>query len=287
MVVDVASGAASADGIEEVLESFEVACAECGGVAGEFSGVFESFEAECAGVAEFEFFVIEDLEDEDIVFALSEILESAEEVFAGAEEVGEEDDDGASVEGFVESFEDVGDIGFACGELCIEGSEDGVELCISAAGWDECAEVGVEERDADGVMLFEHEHAESGGDGAGVFEFAEWSGGELHGFASVDEDGDLCVGVIFELFEVVAVGAGPEFPVDAANVITWDVFAVLEEFEGLSEPGAAMESGDEAFDDLSSAEFESGDASEFFRPQRFFQGLGHLSARFRGLEFPG
>jgi hypothetical protein len=36
-----------------------------------------------------------------------------------------------------------------------------------------------------------------------------------------------------------------------------------------------VESGDEAFDDLTGAEFEPGDAGEFFRPQRSFQGLGH------------
>ena len=275
LVVDAASGAASADGVEEVLECAEVTGAECGGVAGEFAGVFESFEAECAGVAEFEFFVVEDLEDEYVVSALSEDLEAAEEVFSGAEEVGEEDDDGASVEGFVDAFEDAGDVCFSAGELSIECGEDGLELCVAAAGGDLSADGGVEDGEADGVMLFEDEHAESGGDGAGVFEFGEWPGAELHGFAAVDEESDAGVGIVFELFEVVAVGAGPEFPVDAADIVTGDIFAVLEEFEGLSEPWAAMESGDEAFDDLSGAEFEPGDAGEFFRPQRSFQGLGH------------
>ncbi len=124
-------------------------------------------------------------------------------------------------------------------------------------------------------MLFKNEHADGSSDGSGIIELGERSGAELHGFAAVHEQGDADVGVVFELFEVVAVGAGPEFPVDAANVVAGDVFAMLEEFEGLSEAGAAVESGDEAFDDLAGSQFKPGNPRQFFRPQRSFQGLGH------------
>ncbi len=87
LVVDVTSGAAAANGIEEMIDSAEVAGAEGGGVAGEFSGIFESLEAERTGIAEFEFFVVEDLQDEDVMAALSERLQAAKEIVAAAEQV--------------------------------------------------------------------------------------------------------------------------------------------------------------------------------------------------------
>lgn len=123
--------------------------------------------------------------------------------------------------------------------------------------------------------MFEHEHTQCCGDGLGVLEFRERSGAELHGFAAVNQECHAGVGVVLELFEVITVRTRPKLPVDAADIVTRDVFTMLEKLQRLSKPWAAVESGDEAFDDLAGAEFESGDAGEFFRPQRSFQGLGH------------
>ena len=87
LVVDVASGAAATNGIKKAVDGAEVAGAKCSGIAGEFSGVFKSLEAKRSGVAKLQFFVVEDLQDEHIVTALTERLQAAEEIVAIAEQV--------------------------------------------------------------------------------------------------------------------------------------------------------------------------------------------------------
>lgn len=149
LIVDAASSTASADGVEEVLECAEVSIAECRGVAGELSSVFKPLKTECARVAEFELFIVEDLQNKDVVSTLSERLEALEKVFTGAKKVGEKNDDRSPIQRFVDALQDARNVCFSTGELCVERGEYRLELRVAAAGGNLRSDTRVEDRDTD------------------------------------------------------------------------------------------------------------------------------------------
>ena len=77
LIVDVTTGAAAAHGVQKTVDGLQIPGSECCGVAGEFSSVFKALETKCAGVAEFQLLIVEDLEHQHIVATLSERLQAA------------------------------------------------------------------------------------------------------------------------------------------------------------------------------------------------------------------
>ena len=67
------------------------------------------------------------------------------------------------------------------------------------------------------------------------------------------------VGLGLVLFDIKAVGFGPNFPVEVANVVAGRVFAVLDELDAVAEDRAAVHAGDEAFDDVPRPQVQAGD----------------------------
>jgi hypothetical protein len=61
------------------------------------------------------------------------------------------------------------------------------------------------------------------------------------------------------------VGAGPDLPVDVAEVVAGDVLAVLGELDGDAVVGALVEPGDVAFDGEARGQVETLEASQRLR----------------------
>src|SRR4029078_392671 len=92
------------------------------------------------------------------------------------------------------------------------------------------------------------------------------------------------VGVLFVLLDVQTVLLGPDLPIDAAQVVAWRVFAVLEELDGLAEVGAAVHAAEEAFDDVPSANLQPANPLDYLRMQRSFGSGRHGSVGLRAWE---
>ena len=57
------------------------------------------------------------------------------------------------------------------------------------------------------------------------------------------------------MFDVVAVGAGEDGPIEVFEFVAGDVFAVLGEFDGEAFVGGFVQAGVDAFDDAADGEF--------------------------------
>ena len=85
------------------------------------------------------------------------------------------------------------------------------------------------------------------------------------------------VRVFFELLDVQSVLPGPDLPVDVPQVVAGGVFAMLQEFDGLAEVGAAVHARQKTFDDVPSPQLQPRDPLDRFRMQKSF-GIGHRSS---------
>src|SRR6266498_2846917 len=73
----------------------------------------------------------------------------------------------------------------------------------------------------------------------------------IHRARSIDDDVRAEVRLLFELLDVVAIGAAEELPVDIADGIAGQIGTVLGELHREAMIGRFMQSGDEALDDKS------------------------------------
>ena len=58
------------------------------------------------------------------------------------------------------------------------------------------------------------------------------------------------IGLFLVLLDVVTILLGPDFPIDMPRIVAARIFAVLHEFDRLTEIRAAVNSGEETFDDV-------------------------------------
>ena len=134
-------------------------------------------------------------------------------------------------------------VGLLGGLFVVERREDRLQMVLFAAGRDRRADHVVERNHPDRVLLPQQEVRQRRGDLAGVLVLGELSRTEQHRLGQVHQQRRAKVCFLLVLLDVVAVGLGPDLPVDAADVVTGRVFAVLSELNRLTEVRAAVQAG--------------------------------------------
>ena len=128
----------------------------------------------------------------------------------------------------------------------------------------------VEDGAADGVLLAEKQIGERGGGRDGVVALGHRAAAVFHAGRRIDQQAAAEVGVLFVLLDVQPVLLGPDFPIDAAQVVARRVLAVLQELDGLAEVRTAMHAAEQPFDDVTSANLQAADPLDHLRMQRSF-----------------
>ena len=129
-------------------------------------------------------------------------------------------------------------------------------------GGDVVDHILIENDQTGGIALLGGEIGERCGDIAGVIELADFARAVGHGRAGIEQDQELGVGFAFEAFEVDAVGAGEDVPVDVAEIVAFDVLAVFGELLAEAEGGGTVQAGDEAIHNGLRDEVEGRDGGE-------------------------
>ena len=100
----------------------------------------------------------------------------------------------------------------------------------------------VEDRQSDRVLLPKRQIANAGREGCCVIEFVESRAAVGHAFGSIEQDGAPKVGVFFVLFDHQFVLSAKDLPVDVAQIISRGVLAVLHELDRLAKVRASVHS---------------------------------------------
>ena len=96
LIVNSFSGATAADLDQVLLESLQVAVAEGAGIAQNLGELLHPLEPSGAGERKGQLFLIQNMEDENIVPAVTEHFQSAKERLTVHQEIGDEDDQAAA-----------------------------------------------------------------------------------------------------------------------------------------------------------------------------------------------
>ena len=81
------------------------------------------------------------------------------------------------------------------------------------------------------------EVSEVGGHGLAVLELGQLPRAVLHGLGSIEEDVGDVIGLLLVLFDVIAVGATEDLPIQMPDIIALGVFAMLGELDGKTAVG--------------------------------------------------
>ena len=216
---------------------------------------------------------VEGVEEYDFVLVVAQVSQGVEECFLLAvadEGVGEEDDERATVQLLGEDVQACRERGGAHGALRgLNGLQQAVEereyvalmQGAGAAGGGGVDGVG-DECEAKGIALAVEQldeycggvHAE--GKLVGMLYVTLSFKREEHGGALVDDELASEVGLFLELFNVKAVGAAVETPVDVARALAGVVLAVVGEFDGEAVKGGAVTASNKSLDHLACEEVE-------------------------------
>src|SRR2546430_15575905 len=126
-------------------------------------------------------------------------------------------------------------------------------------GGDQVHDARIERDQARPIPLAAGEVGKAGGEVATVVELGDPAASEIHRAGDVQQQAEVRVGVGLELLDVKAVGARPESPVDATDVVTGHVGPVLGEVDRQAEVRRVVQAGDGSFDHGPSQEVEAVD----------------------------
>src|ERR1700688_4824276 len=105
-----------------------------------------------------------------------------------------------------------------------------MQLTLAGGGPDIVAHLIVKNDQSGSVALIVNREIEKRRGGkAGIVHLARpaWHRGVVHGIASVEQDGELAIGISAIALQVAALGAGKQIPIDVAQVVSGGVGAVL------------------------------------------------------------
>src|SRR5207247_10997416 len=91
-----------------------------------------------------------------------------------------------------------------------------------------------------------------------------------HAPGNIDHERATEVGLFLVLLDVEPVLAGPDLPIDVPQVVAGDIFAMLQELDGLPEVRAAVHPRKKSFDDAEGPNFQPRDALDRLRMQKSF-----------------
>ena len=136
------------------------------------------------------------------------------------------------------------------------------------------------------VLLIDQQIAQSRGDIASVFELGNRLVVDLRGQRAgighrpgcVQQDSGPEVRLFLVLLDIVAVALAEHAPVEAANVVTRNILAMLGKFDAGPLVRALVAARDEPLDNTASQQFQTRDAADRFGPQRAILPAGGRTA---------
>jgi hypothetical protein len=221
------------------------------------------------GERELNLVAVEDLKDQDFVSVEAELLEAKGDIFGRFEEVGEEEDDAATVDEANGVLDEERQAGTAGGLQLLELAEHEAELVGSLGRPDEFRDVGwrIESDHAGGVILSEEEPGEGGGEGFSTLEFGSPGGvaAVKHGGAGVADDVKADIGLLHVAFDAEAIASGIEAPIEMAQVVAGLVVAIVAELDAKAMEGAVMHAAEETLHHITGLEVEAFEGREELR----------------------
>ena len=136
------------------------------------------------------------------------------------------------------------------------------DVHVLGGGRDVLDDVAVESHEADAVALPVHQVRQAGGQDAAVFELGDAAAAKAHRLRHVEQHGEVRVGVRLVLLDVEPIGAAEQLPVDAPDVVSRGVPAMLGEVDRRAEVRRSVHTVDEAVDDRAGDQFEVAHACE-------------------------
>jgi len=131
-----------------------------------------------------------------------------------------------------------------------------VEIAENGPGGKKRPDLCLECDQADCVSLEQHKIGKGSSKISGVSELCDVTRRVPHGTRGVQEKIGPQIGFFFELLDVVAVCASPDFPVNVTEGIAGHVRPVFRKFYGEAVVRTSVEAGDESFDHESGHEVE-------------------------------
>lgn len=121
-VVDEGFAAFTAEAVDAVVHVLAVGRGNVPGFGGDLCAGFQIDEPGFAAKIEVAFAGVEDVEDDDFVFAVAEVFEAGQEAVGIVEEVGEDDDETPALDAFGQVVEGGGQVGVGtCGFGVLKG----------------------------------------------------------------------------------------------------------------------------------------------------------------------
>ena len=137
-----------------------------------------------------------------------------------------------------------------------QGGEQPAQVTGPVPGGQVVVDLAGEGDQPDRVALGEQEVGERRRQGGGVVRLGPPARAVAHRPAVVDEQVAAQVGLVLELLDVVAVGAGEEPPVEVAEVVAGAVLAVFGELDREAVVGAAVQAAPQPLDHAARAQLQ-------------------------------
>ena len=149
------------------------------------------------------------------------------------------------------------------------------QMAGAMAGRQIIAQVLVEGQQTDAVALQVKEVGESAGQSVSILRFGVGKRAVAHRAAVIDQQMAAKVGFVLKLFDIIAVSAGVEPPVQVARVVAGAVLAILGELDGEAVIRTGVEAVPESFHNDFGAQLEVFDGHQGERiDQRGAAGAG-------------
>ncbi|MBA7617033.1 hypothetical protein ES703_24338 [subsurface metagenome] len=192
----------------------------------------------------FEFLGIKDMENDDLVAFVAEMFQAHYDLVRIVEQVGNQDDETSLNDGLGQLVQDGRDFGLRPRLDVGHVSQENLQVAAFGPGSQILAQLGIEKRQADGILLLEHEVSQGRRQGLGVGQLAHAVGSKSHRPALVQQQVALQVGFFFELLDVVAVSFGVQLPVHVADFVARAVGPMFGKLHREAVIGAAVQADD-------------------------------------------
>ena len=208
------------------------------------------------------------MKDEDIVPAVAEHFQAAEERLAIGEQIGDEDDHAPAADGLGDAAHDFLDVGLRLRPADVQPLDERVDMRLLAARRHGLPHLVVKGNQADRILLPQQQVAQV---------LVKRAAAVVHRFAHVHDQRAAQVGFFLVLLDVVAVGLGPHLPVEVAEIVARDILPMLNKLDRVAEERALVHTGDEPLDHVPGTQIEPRDAGDGFGMQKstgvfFFDG---------------
>ena len=176
--------------------------------------------------------------------------------------IGKNDHDAAPVQELLKVHKWLGEIGVSADFRFFDPVQQAEQLPLPRGGSDIVLHVLVKDDESGSVALVRRHVAETGRHEAGEVELVHRVRAVAHRSAGVEQDQQLRIGLAAIAFEVHALRAGEDVPIDVAQVVAGRVGAVFGEFLAEAEIRRAVQSGHEAIHHGLGDQVETVDGSE-------------------------